>query len=195
VAPVNKLSPPPVRTRFHEVDAYKRGNENGTPQANGSDSGISWPWIKWFQELQNRLAVVTVPPLPPGTVTNKSGNLTLNAVVVGNGAADEKVLASLGTAGQVLTSAGPGFPPLFANNPAVSGFSDSEIPVGLIDGVNALYALAHNPSPRLSVLLFLNGLVQIQNVHYTVTPTLTAASILYNTAPSIGDTHVAWYRF
>ncbi len=55
-----------------------------------------------------------------GTVTHTAGALTANAVVIGNASADIAVLASLGTAGWVLTSAGAGVPPVF-QAPAASG--------------------------------------------------------------------------
>jgi hypothetical protein len=46
-----------------------------------------------------------------GTVTHTGGALTANAVMLGAGTDDSKVMASLGTSGQVLTSAGAGTPP------------------------------------------------------------------------------------
>lgn len=49
-----------------------------------------------------------------GTVTNTGGDLTANAVMLGAGTVDAKVMASLGTSGQVLTSAGAGAPPTWA---------------------------------------------------------------------------------
>lgn len=56
--------------------------------------------------------VVTVTIAGAGTVTH-TGALATNAVVLGNGTDDIKPLASLGTAGQVLTSNGAGVPPSF----------------------------------------------------------------------------------
>lgn len=50
-----------------------------------------------------------------GTVTHTPGALTQYAVMVGNGAADSTVLASLGSAGFVLTSQGAGLPPVWSN--------------------------------------------------------------------------------
>lgn len=49
-----------------------------------------------------------------GTVTNNEGSLTANEVVIGQGGADVAVLGSVGTASQVLTSQGPGLPPVWA---------------------------------------------------------------------------------
>ncbi len=48
-----------------------------------------------------------------GTVTHTAGALTSNAVMVGAGSDDSKVLASLGSSGDVLTSNGAGTPPSF----------------------------------------------------------------------------------
>lgn len=49
-------------------------------------------------------------PSSGGTVTNTSGNLTASAVMVGNGTADAKVLASLGTTTTVLHGNAAGLP-------------------------------------------------------------------------------------
>ena len=72
-------------------------------------------------------APVIIPEPPPGgvgTVTNDA-SLTDNAVVVGDGGTDGvKSLVALGTAGDVLTSNGPGVPPSFqAPAAAVQVFS------------------------------------------------------------------------
>ncbi len=53
-----------------------------------------------------------------GSVTNTSGALTVNAVVIGNGGNDEKVLAALGASGTILTSNGSSLPPSFQAAPA-----------------------------------------------------------------------------
>jgi hypothetical protein len=78
--------------------AYQTDGTEGVYAANGSSF--------------SRLAKAS--ELTSGTVTHTAGALTANAVVIGNGTDDVKVLASLGTSGQVLTSAGPGSPPSFA---------------------------------------------------------------------------------
>lgn len=56
-----------------------------------------------------------------GTVTHTDGALTANAVMLGNGSDDAKVMASLGTSGQVLTSAGAGAPPTWQTPSGGSG--------------------------------------------------------------------------
>lgn len=58
----------------------------------------------------NGAGAFTTPPAGTGTVTNTSGNLTANALVVGNGTVDEKVLASLGTTTTVLHGNASGLP-------------------------------------------------------------------------------------
>jgi hypothetical protein len=50
-----------------------------------------------------------------GTVTHTSGALTAHAVILGNGSADIKAIASLGTAGQVLISGGAGSDPTWGS--------------------------------------------------------------------------------
>jgi len=54
-----------------------------------------------------------------GNVTT-AVTLTANAIVLGNGTVDTKVLASLGSSGQVLTSNGAGVPPSFQASPGLT---------------------------------------------------------------------------
>lgn len=61
-------------------------------------------------------------PSGAGSVTNNGGDLTANAVMLGAGTTDSKVIASLGTSGQVLTSAGAGSPPSWQNSAASSNY-------------------------------------------------------------------------
>jgi hypothetical protein len=73
----------------------------------------------------------------------------------------------------------------------LSGFVDSEIPVGVINGVNTVFGLASAPTPALSLMLFLNGLLQTAGgVDYT----LAGATITYVAAPAAISKHIAWYR-
>jgi len=67
---------------------------------------------------------------------------------------------------------------------------DDEVPEGPIDGANAVFTLAHAPSPVASLNLFLNGMRLRRGTDYT----LTAAEITYAVAPAIGDNHYAFYR-
>lgn len=54
------LSPPPVRTKFAGTDP--------------SGSGISWPWLKWFQEIFTQLGKSLV-----GSVFGRTGNVVAQA--------------------------------------------------------------------------------------------------------------------
>ncbi len=72
------------------------------------------------------------------------------------------------------------------------GFVDAETPAGAIDGSNASFTLAAIPSPSTSLSLYRNGLLQREEIDYTLTDTtvtFTAGSL-----PQAGDTLVASYR-
>jgi len=58
-----------------------------------------------------------------------------------------------------------------------------EIPVGLINNVNTVYTVTTAPSPIEAFRLFLDGLIQIQNVNYTIVGT----TITMTTAPNFGQ--------
>jgi hypothetical protein len=75
----------------------------------------SFDLVRWFEELMD--AIDSSGGGGSGTVTNTSGPLLVDAVVIGMGGNDIRTLASLGNIGDVLTSAGPGLPPLMAPSP------------------------------------------------------------------------------
>jgi hypothetical protein len=100
-------------------------------------------------------------------------------------------IPSGGTTGQTLVKASNASYDL-AWGSASAGFADKETPTGLINSSNAVYTLAHTPSPAASLQLFRNGVLQTAGgVDYT----LATATITYATAPTTGDTHVCWYRY
>lgn len=69
-------------------------------------------------------------------------------------------------------------------------FVDAEVPGGAINGSNGTFTLANIPNPPASLLLFLNGTLQIQGTNYTlVGNTITMA------APASSSTLLGWYRF
>ncbi len=75
-----------------------------------------------------------------------------------------------------------------------SNFVDAEVPAGTIDGGNAVFTLAHAPSPAASLELFKNGVaMRPGGVDYTLSAGVT---VTYTTLakPQSGDTHVCWYR-
>lgn len=70
-------------------------------------------------------------------------------------------------------------------------FADAETPSGTINGINTTFTLAFAPNPGASLLLFLNGLLQTGGgVDYT----LSSSTITFVTAPSTGDSLIAFYR-
>jgi hypothetical protein len=73
-------------------------------------------------------------------------------------------------------------------------FADSETPSGTIDGVNAVFNLAHTPNPAGSLQLYKNGQLMIAaGSDYTLA---TAAATFVSAAkPKTGDVLVASYRY
>lgn len=71
---------------------------------------------------------------------------------------------------------------------------DAETPSGVVDGTNAVFTLAHAPSPAASLQLFRNGLLMRATVDYALsgqTITFAAGSI-----PQMGDSLIAQqYRY
>lgn len=75
----------------------------------------------------------------------------------------------------------------------VPSFADSEIPAGLVNGVNQTFTLTFTPSPASSLELFRNGLRQESGTDYQVsanTVTFFLASV-----PQSGDLLQASYRY
>lgn len=73
----------------------------------------------------------------------------------------------------------------------VVNYASAETPSGLINGANTTYTLAHTPNPALSLRLFLNGLLQVATVDYT----LATATITMTSAPLTGASLIAFYRY
>ncbi len=71
-------------------------------------------------------------------------------------------------------------------------YSDGESPSGVVDGSNTTFGLAGLPTPAKSLILFRNGIAQMQGFDYA----LTGSSIQFNAGagPQPGDTLLAWYR-
>ena len=84
-----------------------------------------------------------------------------------------------GTSGPCGSSTGP-------------GFADGETPAGLLNGTNAVFTLANPPSPGASLTLYRNGLVQQQNVDYSVAGNVI--TFAPGSLPGAGDTLMASYR-
>ncbi len=71
-------------------------------------------------------------------------------------------------------------------------YSDDETPAGVVDGSNISFALAAQPSPPLSLILFRNGMAQKQGFDYTLTGAVVQFAA--GNGPQPGDTLAAWYR-
>ena len=80
------------------------------------------------------------------------------------------------------------------NRLLVSGgsFADGVTPTGAINGSNATFTLANAPSPALSLILVLNGQVQIAvGIDYT----LSSTTITFAVAPPTSSVLRAWHRY
>ena len=72
-------------------------------------------------------------------------------------------------------------------------FADNELPTGTIDGVNLTFALSAAPNPTLSLKLYKNGVLLMQNSDYT----LSGSAITFvnqSVTPQPGDSISAYYR-
>lgn len=69
-------------------------------------------------------------------------------------------------------------------------FSDAEIPAGAINGANGTFTLAVIPNPAASLLLFVNRLLQVLGVDFTL-----VANVITIAPLATGSTIIAWYRY
>lgn len=69
-------------------------------------------------------------------------------------------------------------------------FRDNEVPSGIIDGVNTEFYLSASPVPAGSLLLMVNGVLQVMGQDYT----LSGNKITMSTPPNPGYDLRAWYR-
>jgi hypothetical protein len=72
-------------------------------------------------------------------------------------------------------------------------FSDGEVPVGSVNGVNTAFTLAFAPSPAASLQLYLNGLRMEAGTDYLLTG--NAVTFLTASTPQTGDLLLANYRY
>lgn len=93
-----------------------------TPSGTGvvvAPNNLRYTWV--FCDGTNVVACGPTGSAGTGTVTNNEGSLVGNEVVIGQGGADVAVLGSIGTTGQVLTSQGPGTPPIWQTPTSAGG--------------------------------------------------------------------------
>jgi len=68
-----------------------------------------------------------------------------------------------------------------------------EMPAGNVDDTNTTFTLAHNPSPSNSLMLFVNGVLQLQGSNYDYT---LASNIITTSRPILTDSKiVATYSY
>ncbi len=71
-------------------------------------------------------------------------------------------------------------------------FSDNETPTGAVNSSNAIFTLAHTPTPAASLQFFVNGQLQTAvGVDYT----LLTATVTLNIPPPTGSILRCWYRY
>jgi len=72
------------------------------------------------------------------------------------------------------------------------GFTDNEVPAGLVDGGNMTFTLTSVPVPAESLVLYRNGMLQKASLDYTLTG--NAIQFAAGAVPQPGDTLLASYR-
>lgn len=79
-----------------------------------------------------------------------------------------------------------------AGTTVTASFIDAETPTGNVDGSNVNFTLVFAPAPALSLKLYKNGVLLLQNTDYTV----TGRNLVMNATvtPRPGDSLVAAYR-
>jgi hypothetical protein len=80
------------------------------------------------------------------------------------------------------------------DNGDIVQYVESEVPTGDIDGVNATFTLAHAPIPSTSLMLFVGGVLLIQDTDYTLDSEIISIT---NPAliPPLSGTIVAFYKY
>lgn len=71
------------------------------------------------------------------------------------------------------------------------GGSQAEAPTGAVNGSNRNYTLSFSPEPVTTFQLFLNGVLQLPSLNYT----LSGTNISMNIAPTTGSTLYAMYAY
>ena len=74
---------------------------------------------------------------------------------------------------------------------APTNFADNETPSGAVNGTNVTFTLAHPPNPATSLLLYVNGVLQLYGADFT----LSGSTITMTNAPSTGAILTAFYRY
>lgn len=124
--------------------------------------------------------------------TGLSGSLTHLADGRSYLVAGDNVTISTGSNGQItISAAGSGY-----GSGAVTGIAQMswmETPSGPIDGLNMIFSLAHAPSPKNSLMLYVNGVLQSEGLGKDYD--LSTNSVMTMTAPTPGTQIVATYSY
>jgi len=78
---------------------------------------------------------------------------------------------------------------MLLNGKWLSNIFVQEIPTGTVDGVNTSFTTSNNPIFTNAHLLFVNGILLVQGVHYTI----SGNTITMTTAPATGQALVSVY--
>lgn len=136
--------PPPTWANpiLEEVDP-KTGQKKGT---------FHPAWVKWFLGLTELISSSGGGGGGPGTPGTLGGNvyiLTTDQPMTANNVVEAKIDAAY-----------PGVTLVKGTNVPVDNlrflFADLETPAGLVDGINTVYTLLHNPEPAASLQVFLS---------------------------------------
>lgn len=122
-----------------------------------------------------------------GSGTTQFATLPISIDQITNLSADlASINASLSSLTTQITNLG------LASSTTNAVFIDAETPTGTLNGTNAIFTLANAPSPGGSLTLFRNGLIQSNNIDFT----LSGATITFNAGsiPQAGDILQAYYR-
>lgn len=196
------VSPPPIRTSFLEKDA--------TGKLTGM---ISWPWVKWLEELYKNkpdfsdliLALSIQETQSVDFTEDVSEQVVLGASRDGESWVDPiSELQSLALShndtaseaedilGQVMVMVDTPLP-FSAGGTSSGNFADYEIATGAINGLNVTFTLANTPNPSTSVYGVLNGVVGYNNAGGDFT--VAGNTVTYAIAPPLGATLWFSYRY
>jgi hypothetical protein len=174
---LEKWTVPETPTKLRVRDVRTEGPVwPGLPGTGGSTGGSTEIEISNVTGLQDELDAR--PIKGPGYSTSRVAVINEGGQIEGAGGGDSDCVRVDGTA---------------APCGGEMRFADSEAPAGVVDGANAIYSLAHTPSPDTSLLLFRNGILQKRGFDYTIAG--SAVTFLTGAVPQQGDVVLASYRY
>ena len=177
---------PPSTTPLRVSDV--RISSNSVPASTVSGGGIGSPVIGagTTGDIPESQVTGLVSDLAARPLKGASYGTSRVAIVDSTGAIDT-VVGNTTDCVYVDGTSGPCF-----DATQLPGYSDGEIPSGVVDGSNYTFGLAAQPGPALSLQLFRNGIMQQQGFDYTLTGSVV--SFASGATPQPTDTVIAWYR-